>query len=158
MSELWLAALRSQFQEIEGRLAGAGQPAEREALKRDIIALFKRVDSSLTDLNQMKEDIRGLVERFKQAGAAADTAPAPPSRKSTLGRVLRTPVQEMEPIELALSREHATLEHLPHSRNHRRALFWIDSRSRLEESRMPLAHGHPGDGRRSVSTGSVDKS
>jgi len=79
MSEPWLAALRSQFQEIEGRLSGAGQPAEREALKRDIIALFKRVDASLTDLNQMKEDIRGLVERFKQAGAgaAADTAPAP---------------------------------------------------------------------------------
>jgi tetratricopeptide (TPR) repeat protein len=81
MSEQWLTALRSQFQEIESRLSGAAQPAEREALKRDIIALFKRVDASLTDLSQMKEDIRGLVERFKQAGAAAgagaDTAPAP---------------------------------------------------------------------------------
>jgi tetratricopeptide (TPR) repeat protein len=80
MSEQWLAALRGQFQEIEGRLAAgaaAGQPAEREALKRDIIALFKRVDASLTDLTQMKEDIRGLVDRFKQAGVAAESAPAP---------------------------------------------------------------------------------
>jgi tetratricopeptide (TPR) repeat protein len=77
MSEPLLAVLRGQFQEIEGRLAGAGQPAEREALKRDIIALFKRVDASLTDLGQMKEDIRGLVERFKQAGVAAEVAPAP---------------------------------------------------------------------------------
>ncbi len=77
MSEPWLAALRGQFQEIEGRLADAGQPAEREVLKRDIIALFKRVDSGLNDLGQMKEDIRGLVERFKQAGAAADAASAP---------------------------------------------------------------------------------
>ncbi|MGH7512167.1 MAG: hypothetical protein ACREOQ_04495, partial [Gemmatimonadales bacterium] len=77
MTEPWLATLKGQFQEIEGRLAGAGQPAEREALKRDIIALFKRVDAGLTDLGQMKEDIRGLVERFKQAGAAAEAAPAP---------------------------------------------------------------------------------
>jgi len=78
MSEPLIALLRSQFQEIDGRLAGATQPAEREALKRDIIALFKRVDSSLTDLSQMKEDIRGLVERFKKAGAAAaEVAPAP---------------------------------------------------------------------------------
>jgi tetratricopeptide (TPR) repeat protein len=80
MSAPWLAALKGQFQEIEGRLAEAGQPAEREALKRDIIALFKQVDAGLTDLGQMKEDIRGLVERFKQvsAGAAAtDGASAP---------------------------------------------------------------------------------
>ena len=79
MSEPLLALLRSQFQEIEGRLVGATQPAERELLKRDIIALFKRVDASLTDLGQMKEDIRGLVERYKQAGgvAAVEVAPAP---------------------------------------------------------------------------------
>ncbi|MEO7985076.1 MAG: tetratricopeptide repeat protein, partial [Gemmatimonadales bacterium] len=78
MSEPWLATLKGQFQEIEGRLEGAAQPAEREALKRDIIALFKRVDAGLTDLAQMKEDIRGLVERFKQGGSvAAEAAPAP---------------------------------------------------------------------------------
>jgi tetratricopeptide (TPR) repeat protein len=78
MAEPWLATLKGQFQEIEGRLAGAAKPDEREALKRDIIALFKRVDAGLTDLGQMKEDIRGLVDRFKQAGAAAaEAAPAP---------------------------------------------------------------------------------
>lgn len=78
MSEPLTAALRGQFQEIEGRLSAAAQPAEREALKRDIIALFKQVDAGLSDLGQMKEDIRGLVERFKQGGAvAAEVAPAP---------------------------------------------------------------------------------
>ena len=75
MSEAWLAALRSQFQAIESRLNGA-QPADREAVKRDIIALFKRVDAALSDLGVMKEDIRGLVERYKQ-GAAAEVATAP---------------------------------------------------------------------------------
>ena len=66
MSEPWVAALRTQFQAIESRLGAPAQPGDREALKRDIIALFKRVDAALGDLGQMKEDIRGLVERYKQ--------------------------------------------------------------------------------------------
>ena len=75
MSGEWLAALRGQYQAIESRL-GTAQQADREAVKRDIIALFKRVDAALADLGQMKEDIRGLVERYKQ-GAAAEVATAP---------------------------------------------------------------------------------
>jgi hypothetical protein len=76
MSEQWLAALRGQFQSIEARLGAVAQPADRESVKRDIIALFKRVDAALSDLGQMKEDIRGLVERYKQ-GTAAEVATAP---------------------------------------------------------------------------------
>ena len=75
MSEQWLTALRGQYQAIESRL-GAAQPGDREGVKRDIIALFKRVDAALSDLGQMKEDIRGLVERYKQ-GASAEVATAP---------------------------------------------------------------------------------
>ena len=76
MSEEWLAALRGQFQAIEVRLGAAALPADREAVKRDIIALFKRVDAAISDLGQMKEDIRGLVDRYKQ-GTAAEVATAP---------------------------------------------------------------------------------
>jgi tetratricopeptide (TPR) repeat protein len=76
VSEPWLTALRVQFQAIETRLGTTAQPGDREALKRDIIALFKRVDAALGDLGQMKEGIRGLVERYKQ-GAAAEVATAP---------------------------------------------------------------------------------
>jgi tetratricopeptide (TPR) repeat protein len=76
MSDQSLGGLRSQFQAIEARLDSVAQPADREAVKRDIIALFKRVDAALADLGQMKEDIRGLVERYKQ-GAAASIASAP---------------------------------------------------------------------------------
>jgi len=76
VSEPWLTALRVQFQAIETRLGTTAQPGDREELKRDIIALFKRVDAALGDLGQIKEDIRGLVERYKQ-GAAAEVATAP---------------------------------------------------------------------------------
>jgi tetratricopeptide (TPR) repeat protein len=76
MAETWLAALRGELQEIAGRVDASGT-ADRDAVKRDIIALFKRVDGAMTDLTQIKDDIRGLVERYKQASSIADTSPAP---------------------------------------------------------------------------------
>jgi len=77
MSDQWLADLRTQLKEISGRVDAAGDPADREVLKREITALFKRVDGALTDLSQIKDDIRGLVERYKQASSVAETSPVP---------------------------------------------------------------------------------
>jgi tetratricopeptide (TPR) repeat protein len=77
VSDQWLAELRTQLKEISGRVDGAPAPAERDVLKREIIALFKRVDGTLTDLAQIKDDIRGLVERYKQTSTVAETSPVP---------------------------------------------------------------------------------
>jgi tetratricopeptide (TPR) repeat protein len=74
MTDPWLSSLRQQLEEIAGRLDGAN--GDRDAVKRDIIALFKRVDLALTDLAQIKDEIRGLVERYKQGNSVAPT-PAP---------------------------------------------------------------------------------
>ncbi len=79
MSEQWLAALRVQYQDIDQRIGEAGDTAAREAVKRDIVALFKRVDGALTDLGQLKEEIRRLVERYKQSAPAAVTPAASPA-------------------------------------------------------------------------------
>jgi tetratricopeptide (TPR) repeat protein len=76
MAEAWLTALRAELDEIAGRLNGSGAP-DRDALKRDIISLFKRVDAALADLGQIKESIRGLVERYKQASSPAEASAAP---------------------------------------------------------------------------------
>src|SRR3954462_5716889 len=67
-------SLRQQPDQIAGRLDDAD--VDRDAVKLDIIALFKRVDLALTDLGQIKDEIRGLVERYKQGNGAAPT-PAP---------------------------------------------------------------------------------
>jgi len=75
MSDHWLTELKTQFEDLAGRVDAAAA-GDRETLKRDIIMLYKRVDGNLTDLAQLKEDIRRLVERYKQAGSA-DTTPAP---------------------------------------------------------------------------------
>jgi len=77
MTDSLIATLRGQFQAISLRLDQAGSNAEREAAKREIIAYFKRVDSTLGELTQLKEDIRGLVDRYKQLQATTDTAQAP---------------------------------------------------------------------------------
>jgi tetratricopeptide (TPR) repeat protein len=74
MTDPWLSSLRTQLQEIAGRLDAPG--ADRDGVKREIIALFKRVDGALTDLAQIKDEIRGLVERYKQGNSVAPT-PAP---------------------------------------------------------------------------------
>ena len=75
MSESLVGGLKVQYQEIEGRLNAAPDAAAREAVKREIIALFKRVDGALTELGQLKDGIRGLAERYKQLNAAAVGAP-----------------------------------------------------------------------------------
>lgn len=80
MSDAVAAPLRAQFQEIARRLDAAARgttPADRDAIKRDIIALFKRVDGALGELAQIKEEIRGLVERYKQLSVPPDEPQAP---------------------------------------------------------------------------------
>jgi tetratricopeptide (TPR) repeat protein len=82
VSESLVGGLKDQYQALESRLNAAPDGAARDAVKRDIVALFKRVDGALTELGQLKDGIRGLAERYKQlsnaaAGAAAGPAPAP---------------------------------------------------------------------------------
>jgi tetratricopeptide (TPR) repeat protein len=77
MKDQWLTDIRSQVSALAGRVDLAGSPADRETIKREIIALFKQVDGALTDLGQLKEEIRLLVDRYKQASSVAATSPAP---------------------------------------------------------------------------------
>jgi tetratricopeptide (TPR) repeat protein len=79
MSDSLVAGLREQLQALEGRLDSAHDAAGREEVKREIIALFKRVDGALAELGQLKEGIRGLAERYKQLNSAAGEAPAGPA-------------------------------------------------------------------------------
>ena len=79
MSDSLVVGLTSRFQEIKSRLEAAQDATAREEVKREIIALFKRVDGALTELGQLKDGIRGLAERYKQMNNAAVAAPAGPA-------------------------------------------------------------------------------
>jgi tetratricopeptide (TPR) repeat protein len=65
------AELRTRRAAIEARLDAASTSAEREALKGEIIALFKAVESHLAELTALKEDVKRLVEKWKTAQTAA---------------------------------------------------------------------------------------
>ena len=72
-----VAGYRQRYNEIATRLDKASSSTEREAVKREIIAFFKRVDAALGDLGQVKEEIRALVDKYKQLSTATDSAQAP---------------------------------------------------------------------------------
>jgi tetratricopeptide (TPR) repeat protein len=77
MTESPIAVLRREYDAIARQLDGATGGAEREAAKREIIAYFKKVDGFLTELTQLKDDIRQLVDRYKQATADTKQPAAP---------------------------------------------------------------------------------
>ena len=73
-----IVALRSEYDAIAQRLEAAGTPVEREAVKREIIGFFKHVDGLLAETTQLKEDIRVLVDKYKQLQAASSAEAAAP--------------------------------------------------------------------------------
>jgi tetratricopeptide (TPR) repeat protein len=66
MSESVAGPLRAAYGSITRHLDEAQSGEQREAVKREIIALFKTVDQAITELSALKEDIRVLVDRYKQ--------------------------------------------------------------------------------------------
>ncbi len=78
MPERAVAALRAEYQQIARRLdtVGAGT-AEREAVKHEIIGFFKRMDALIGEMTQLKDDIRQLVEKYKQLAASTTEGTAP---------------------------------------------------------------------------------
>lgn len=74
MREPTLGAWRAQYDAIHARLEGGLQPGERDAVKGEIVGLFKAVEQQITDLTALKEEIRVLVDKWK---AAAQPSLAP---------------------------------------------------------------------------------
>lgn len=77
MTEEWLAGLHREYAALVARVDAAPTGAERQAVKREIIAYFKRVDGALGELTGLKEQIRGLVDQYKQLTADTDGGAAP---------------------------------------------------------------------------------
>jgi tetratricopeptide (TPR) repeat protein len=70
-------SLRSEFRSISNALDAGTVPVDREDMKRRIIGLFKRVDGALADLTHLKEEIRGLVDRYKRTAPEEPVGQAP---------------------------------------------------------------------------------
>jgi tetratricopeptide (TPR) repeat protein len=77
MGDSLTTGLRAVYAGIAQRLEHMGSSVEREAVKREIIALFKTVDQGLADLTALKQDIRVLVDKYKQLQMAESGDRAP---------------------------------------------------------------------------------
>jgi tetratricopeptide (TPR) repeat protein len=77
MSDALVAAWRASYAEIARKLEQPQTPESREALKREIITLFKGVDQAITDLTALKEEIRVLVDKYKQLTQGESGTQAP---------------------------------------------------------------------------------
>ncbi|MDH3497514.1 MAG: tetratricopeptide repeat protein [Gemmatimonadota bacterium] len=77
MTDSIVTPLRARYTAIANRLDEARATEQREAVKREIIALFKTVEQGIADLSALKEDIRELVDRYKhlQQSQSGDRAP-----------------------------------------------------------------------------------
>ncbi len=77
MPEDPVVPFRPRYETVAAALDAAKSPAELERCKKDIIALFKQVDAMIGELTQLKDDIKPLVDRYKQLAAGTRTAAAP---------------------------------------------------------------------------------
>jgi tetratricopeptide (TPR) repeat protein len=77
MSESIVTPLRASYDQLMQSVDAAPQGAEREQLKKDIIQLFKTVDGAITDLGALREEIRVLVDRYKQLAQGEQGGHAP---------------------------------------------------------------------------------
>lgn len=69
--------LRRKYDELLERLNSEAAEGDRESLKKEIISLFKVVDQAITGLTRLKEDIRTLVDKYKELSQEDEGSSAP---------------------------------------------------------------------------------
>lgn len=65
MSDDLLEPLEREFARLQALIAAAPPPAQRGAVRAEIVALFRRTEAALTELASFKERIRELVDAVK---------------------------------------------------------------------------------------------
>ena len=75
MADHDLATYKAQFSTIDARCDAAQSPDDVAALKGDIIGLFRSVEQQVADLSALKDEIKKLVDKWKQLSANPSLAP-----------------------------------------------------------------------------------
>ena len=63
MADAEAIPFRARYAAIEARLEAATAGTDRDLIKGEIIALYKEVESELSQLSILREDIKKLVEK-----------------------------------------------------------------------------------------------
>jgi tetratricopeptide (TPR) repeat protein len=70
-----ISAHRTTLEELDAKLEGPDALTQRDALKDEIISFFKAIEQEIVDLNMLKDDVKGLVDKWKALQAGATLAP-----------------------------------------------------------------------------------
>ncbi len=70
-----LATYKAQYGAIDARLDAAQTPEDVAALKGEIIGLFRSVEQQIADLTALKDQIKALVDKWKQLSTNPSLAP-----------------------------------------------------------------------------------
>ena len=66
---------RGTLQTLDGRLEAPDAADQKDALKEEIISFFKVIEQEIADLNALKDDVKKLVDKWKQLHAGQSLAP-----------------------------------------------------------------------------------
>jgi tetratricopeptide (TPR) repeat protein len=77
MADFDSSAFRQRYVAIEERLGRAATAEDRESIKAEIIALFKQAESEIAQLSALRDDIKRLVDRWKQLQQSSAPSNAP---------------------------------------------------------------------------------
>src|SRR5512140_363492 len=77
MAESEAVTFRARYAAIEARLEAATAATDRELIKGEIIALYKEAESQVSQLAILHEDIKKLVEKWKQVQQSSVPSTAP---------------------------------------------------------------------------------
>jgi tetratricopeptide (TPR) repeat protein len=85
----WILEYQATLAELQRALSQPLTPEERERVKHRIMALYRQADAAVSELNQLKDDLRVLVERYRQVtpppAPAAQPEARPAPRQDRLG-------------------------------------------------------------------------
>ena len=87
MADETLASYKAKYGAIDKRL-DAGQADQ--AVKGEIIGLFKSVEAQIADLTTLRDEIKALVDKWKASQGALTAAP-PAARTRSSPRIDRCP-------------------------------------------------------------------
>lgn len=76
MTDETVTGLRADYQRLADAMAGEPDPRARAALKAEIVALFRRTETTIADLASFKETIRDLIAQYKSLPDATNAAPS----------------------------------------------------------------------------------
>ena len=78
MAEPAIQQFRDRLAQVGAALDAARSPDELQRARNDIIGLFKQIEAQIAELTQVKDDIKPLVDRYKQLASAARAGAAAP--------------------------------------------------------------------------------